>query len=210
MNPPNPAAMQQMMQQQQQKKRSFLSGVANVMLQRNVPLPPSLTGTPYPANYDPNTSPWKSLDVAEIGVVRLAGKEVDLFRLWSYVLQAGGSTKVCYFPLRLIPYIQLSPGHTTRFMAPDGTFARFTRTFPGSTSQWSNFHCSRSRAVLYISDRSLRGSVSTECATTARVTCEPTTWSATTRRQSAEPTRRTWWCTKRSIRARWRFARFCY
>ncbi|KAH9946784.1 hypothetical protein B0H21DRAFT_382456 [Amylocystis lapponica] len=84
---------QQQQQQQQQKRRSFITGVANVMQQRNVPLPPALTGVPYPPNYDPSSSPWKSLDVADIGVVRLAGKEVDLYKLWALALQAGGAAR---------------------------------------------------------------------------------------------------------------------
>lgn len=83
----------------QQRKRSFLHGVNSVMLQRGVPLPPQLTGVPYPPTYDPTNSPWRTLDVStsDLGVVRLAGRDVDLFKLWALVQQAGGSAKVCTF-----------------------------------------------------------------------------------------------------------------
>ena len=80
----------------QQRRKQFLYGLANVMLQRGVPLPPELTGIPYPPTFDPSTSPWRSLEVsnADHGVIRLAGKDVDLYRFWAIVQQAGGSTKV--------------------------------------------------------------------------------------------------------------------
>jgi SWI/SNF chromatin-remodeling complex subunit SWI1 len=67
------------------------------MLQRNVPLPPRLTGVPYPPAYDPSSSPWRQLEVssADLGVIRLAGKDLDLYRFWGIVQQAGGSAKVC-------------------------------------------------------------------------------------------------------------------
>lgn len=70
--------------------------MGNVMLQRGMPLPPQLTGVPYPSSYDPSTSPWRTLDVStsDIGVVRLAGKDVDLFKFWALINQAGGSAKV--------------------------------------------------------------------------------------------------------------------
>lgn len=89
----NPAAVQQ----QQQRRKQFLIGLGNVMLQRGVPLPPQLTGMPYPPGYDPSTSPWRSLEVsnADVGVFRLTGKDIDIFKLWALVLSAGGSMKVC-------------------------------------------------------------------------------------------------------------------
>ena len=88
----NPA----MQQSHQTRKRNFLNGLGNVMLQRGMPLPPQLTGVQPPQTYDISASPWRSLDVstADIGVVRLAGKDVDLFKLWALVQQAGGSAKV--------------------------------------------------------------------------------------------------------------------
>lgn len=85
-----------MQQSHQQRKRNFLHGLGSVMLQRGIPLPPQLTGVPYPTSIDPSTSPWRTLDVSssDIGVVRLASKDVDLFKLWALVQQAGGSAKV--------------------------------------------------------------------------------------------------------------------
>ncbi|KAI0348643.1 hypothetical protein BDW22DRAFT_1404472 [Trametopsis cervina] len=79
-----------------QRKRNFLQGLGNIMIQRGIPLPPQLTGVPYPASFDPSGSPWRTLDVspADIGVVRLASRDVDLFKLWALVQQGGGSTKV--------------------------------------------------------------------------------------------------------------------
>ncbi|KAI8995524.1 hypothetical protein BD414DRAFT_479785 [Trametes punicea] len=90
----NPAAMQQ--QVYQQRKRNWLNGLATLMVQRGTPLPPQLTGVPFPPNYDPANMPWKSLEVSptDIGVIRLAGKDVDLFRLWTMIIQAGGGHKV--------------------------------------------------------------------------------------------------------------------
>ncbi|CAL1696053.1 unnamed protein product [Somion occarium] len=89
--PSNPAAMQQ---NQLQRKRQFLSGLASILNQRN-PLPPQLTGVPYPPGYDPTNSPWRSVEVSptEIGNIRLAGKDVDLFKLWALVLNVGGGQK---------------------------------------------------------------------------------------------------------------------
>lgn len=90
----------------QQRRKQFLYGLGNVMLQRGVPLPPQLTGIPYPPTYDPSASPWRTLDISntDVGVVRLAGKEVDLYKLWALVQQAGGSAKVrfSYIPSRTL------------------------------------------------------------------------------------------------------------
>jgi SWI/SNF chromatin-remodeling complex subunit SWI1 len=79
-----------------QRQRNFLNGLTSVMSARGTPLPPALTGVPN-AQYDPNASPWKSLEpsLTEVGAFRLAGKDVDLFRLWGLVFQAGGHAKVC-------------------------------------------------------------------------------------------------------------------
>jgi SWI/SNF chromatin-remodeling complex subunit SWI1 len=78
-----------------QKRRQFLHGIATVMAQRNTPLPPMLTGGAFSQNYDPNTSPWKMLELgSEPGLIRIAGKEVDLYRIWGAVYQSGGGNKV--------------------------------------------------------------------------------------------------------------------
>jgi len=99
-----------------QRQRSFLVGLANVHASRNAPLPPTLTGVPYPSNYDPTQSPWKSLDCppGQYGVVRVGGKEIDLLRLWGMVYQAGGFPKVRLFIVCcciILKYV--ITGHTT-------------------------------------------------------------------------------------------------
>ncbi|KAG9314493.1 hypothetical protein JVU11DRAFT_5290 [Chiua virens] len=87
-HPPNVAMLKQ-------KQRGFLVGLANLHLARGSPLPPALTSVPYPPNYDPASSQWKNLDYStEVGAFRLAGKDVDLFKLWGIVWQLGGSQKI--------------------------------------------------------------------------------------------------------------------
>jgi SWI/SNF chromatin-remodeling complex subunit SWI1 len=91
---PNPQQMQML-----QKRRQFLHGIATVMAQRNTPLPPQLTGVNHPS-YDPSTSVWKMLEISptEPGLLRIAGKDVDLYRLWGLVFQNGGAMKVRALP----------------------------------------------------------------------------------------------------------------
>ena len=87
-HPPNTVSIKQ-------KQRSFLANLANIHHTRGSPLPPPLTAVQYPANYDPASSQWKSLECSsEPGAFRLAGKDVDLFKLWCIVCQLGGGQKV--------------------------------------------------------------------------------------------------------------------
>ena len=82
-----------------QRQQGFLHGLAGVMAKRGTPLPPSLTGIPV-ANYDPATSVWKAIEPSpEVGSFRLAGKDIDLFKLWGSVFQNGGGSAVCDYPL---------------------------------------------------------------------------------------------------------------
>ncbi|KAH7915383.1 hypothetical protein BJ138DRAFT_1141982 [Hygrophoropsis aurantiaca] len=78
------------------KIRGFLMNLSNLHVRRGSPLPPALTGLPYPPNYDPTNSPWKTIECSptEIGAFRLAGKDIDLMKLWTIVFQAGGIAKV--------------------------------------------------------------------------------------------------------------------
>lgn len=133
---PNPnIALQQM--QQMHKKRQFLSGLATVHSRSN-PLPPELVGVPWPQGYDISTSPWKPLDIsrAELGVIRLAGKDVDLYKLWILVLQCGGGQKVRPSALSALRYAcshsRPPPllGTSTRNMATCPPSARSPRPLP--------------------------------------------------------------------------------
>lgn len=83
-----------------QRQQGFLNGLASIMAKRSTPLPPALTGVPA-SNYDPNNSPWKIIEPSptEIGSFRLAGKDVDLFKLWGVVFQNGGGNVVCRLAL---------------------------------------------------------------------------------------------------------------
>ena len=75
------------------RQQNFLAGLANLMAKRGTPLPPSLTGIP--SSYDPSRSPWTIIEPStEIGSFKLAGKDVDLFKLWGLVFQNGGGHAV--------------------------------------------------------------------------------------------------------------------
>lgn len=85
------------------KQRNFLVGLANVHLNRGTPLPSALTTVPCPPNYDLASSQWKTLECSsEVGAFRLAGKDVDLFKLWGIVWQFGGGQKVSLSMLYII------------------------------------------------------------------------------------------------------------
>ncbi|PPQ89376.1 hypothetical protein CVT25_002194 [Psilocybe cyanescens] len=76
------------------RQHAFLQGIASIMSKRNTPLPPSLTGVQVP-NYDPTNSPYSIIEPsAEVGSFRLAGKDVDLWKLWGLVFQNGGGNAV--------------------------------------------------------------------------------------------------------------------
>lgn len=156
--------MQQQQQQQSQfqRKRSFLNGLANVMMQRNVPLPPRLTGVPYPPGYDPNTSPWRTLEVSnsELGIIRLAGKDVDLFKLWAVVLQSGGGAKVrrSVMPFSVPALNVISQGVPSEPLGQPCTSPRPPR--PNPTKHGSNtINSACSTKPLYTSHRTIRRSI---------------------------------------------------
>ena len=78
----------------QQREQGFLQGLHNLMAKRNAPLPPALTGVPVP-NYDHSTSPWTAIEPgSEVGSFKLAGKDVNLFKLWGLVFSHGGGQAV--------------------------------------------------------------------------------------------------------------------
>jgi SWI/SNF chromatin-remodeling complex subunit SWI1 len=88
--PPSQASQAAML-----RRRGFLSGLATLMARRGTPLPPTLTGVA--SDFDPNNTPWSGIEPSPtfVGAFRLAGKDVDLFKLWWQVVQAGGGAKVC-------------------------------------------------------------------------------------------------------------------
>ena len=96
-NRSTPVPTQQAAQMQQmQKRRQFIQTLGSLMVQRGQPLPQALTGVPIPAGIDPNTSPWRNLEPSqtEVGAIRLAGKDFDLYRFFGIVFQNGGGMKV--------------------------------------------------------------------------------------------------------------------
>ncbi|TFK41003.1 hypothetical protein BDQ12DRAFT_703844 [Crucibulum laeve] len=73
-----------------QRQQGFLHGLANVMLKRGTPLPSFLTGVGS-TNQDASNPTWSMIEPSsEVGGFRLAGKDVDLFKLWGLVVQHGG------------------------------------------------------------------------------------------------------------------------
>jgi SWI/SNF chromatin-remodeling complex subunit SWI1 len=92
---PANAPPSQASQAAQIRRRGFLSGLATLMTRRGMPLPLALTGVP--SDFDPNNTPWSGIEPSStfIGAFRLAGKDIDLFKLWWQVVQAGGGAKVC-------------------------------------------------------------------------------------------------------------------
>jgi len=92
-----PAPNQQTAQMQQmQKRKQFIQTLGSLMLQRGQPLPHALTGVPIPPGVDPNASPWRNLEPSqtEVGAIRLAGKDFDLYKFFGIVFQTGGGMKV--------------------------------------------------------------------------------------------------------------------
>ena len=81
-------------QQTAERSQNFIHSLANVLYKQGAPLPPALSGIPNP-NYDHSTSPYNDIEPSqEPGYFRLAGKDVDIFRLWGAVQQRGGYESV--------------------------------------------------------------------------------------------------------------------
>lgn len=78
-----------------QRQRNFYSSLAQLMTTRGTPLPPGIVGFPWPQGYDPASSPFKVIEQgSEPGFFRLAGKDVNLFKLWTTIMAAGGANKI--------------------------------------------------------------------------------------------------------------------
>lgn len=90
---PQNQAQQQLMHQLR-NRQGFLQGLATFLSHRGTPLPATITGMQAP-NWNPENTPWKPLEPGtEIGTFKLAGKNIDIHRLFNMVFQVGGSTKV--------------------------------------------------------------------------------------------------------------------
>ncbi|KAJ3788965.1 hypothetical protein GGU10DRAFT_425893 [Lentinula aff. detonsa] len=77
-----------------EKSNSFILSLATVFAKRNQPLPPALTGIPTPS-YDPINSPFKDIEPgSEHGSFRLAGKDINIFHLWTLIWHRGGMGNV--------------------------------------------------------------------------------------------------------------------
>lgn len=83
------------------QRQGFFKMLSDLMIQQSNPLPPALTGVPNP-NFDPSKSRFNMLDIPSEGCFRLAGKAIDVYDLFTMVMQTfGGSVKV-YMP----PYVR--------------------------------------------------------------------------------------------------------
>lgn len=81
--------------QLKQRQYNFLQGLHNLMAKRGAPLPPQLTGIP--STYDPTNTTWGIIECSkEVGSFVLAGKDVDLFKLWGLAIQSGGGQNVSH------------------------------------------------------------------------------------------------------------------
>lgn len=139
-NRSTPVQNQQVAQMQQmQKRKQFIQTLGSLMIQRGQPLPQSLTGIPIPPGIDPNASPWKNLEPSqtEVGAIRLAGKDFDLYKFFGIVFQTGGGMKARIS----LPHSSCHPFPSAR---REATFLSFTtisfhlRGFPAHMTSWYN------------------------------------------------------------------------
>ncbi|KAF7306742.1 ARID domain-containing protein [Mycena indigotica] len=106
----DPAAMAQRPQQPPpSRQHGFLVSLAGVMAKRNTPLPPALTGVQTPG-YDALSSTWQMLDIPDVGVIRIAGRDIELLKLWGLVKQSGGGQHLTTQNLwvNILPSFQLT------------------------------------------------------------------------------------------------------
>jgi SWI/SNF chromatin-remodeling complex subunit SWI1 len=102
----NPSISPLFFQDEVRGKPVLLRMIAELYNRKGTPLPPALTGVQTPA-WNPVTSPFRFELGTEKGVIRLAGQDVDLFKLWQILFAAGLSAKVsrynrlCGLPMML-------------------------------------------------------------------------------------------------------------
>lgn len=92
------------------RRRQFYTSLAQTHFQRGQPLPQQFTGTNTPG-YDPNNSPWNRLPVSnELGKLRVNGKDLEIYQLFSLVMgQGGGLAKVLPFHVpALLGFVSLT------------------------------------------------------------------------------------------------------
>ncbi|KZV63284.1 hypothetical protein PENSPDRAFT_691766 [Peniophora sp. CONT] len=107
--PPNPQMVAQALMA---RRRQFYTSLAQTHFQRGQPLPQQFTGTNTPG-YDPNNSPWNRLPVSnELGKLRVNGKDLEIYQLFSLVMgQGGGLAKMTEnnsWP-KLLGFLDLGP-----------------------------------------------------------------------------------------------------
>jgi hypothetical protein len=116
-------------------KPVLLRMIAELYNRKGTPLPPALTGVQTPA-WNPATSPFRFELGSEKGVIKLAGEDVDLFKLWQILFASGLGSKVNRYDEIYGLYVTLLSfsGHTRRHMAADyptdGSPAYFARWDP--------------------------------------------------------------------------------
>jgi len=85
----------------QNRPPHFLADLAGFMVRAGQPLPPSVTGIPTPT-FDPNSSRLRMLQGGSMpGTIKIANKDVDLHALLVFIIQRGGSPKVCILCIAL-------------------------------------------------------------------------------------------------------------
>lgn len=81
--------------QQRERHQGFLKFLIQVMGSRNLVLPPFITGSNNPP-YDPNNSSFGWLEPGSYtGAIKVLDKDVDVYKFWHLVFNAGTSVKVC-------------------------------------------------------------------------------------------------------------------
>ena len=83
-------------------KKVLLRILAELSARKNRPLPPGLTGIPA-TNWNPAASTFR-FELGPEGVVKIAGQDVDLFKLWQAIFHAGLLGKVPLSSFRLVQY----------------------------------------------------------------------------------------------------------
>lgn len=81
-------------QDEHRGKGVLLRILAELHTRKGRPLPPGLTGMPVPM-WNPAASTFRFELGVERGVVKIAGHDVDLFKLWQAIFHAGLLGKVC-------------------------------------------------------------------------------------------------------------------